>query len=173
MTQTKAQKKEIISELKEKVDRQTTMVFIDFSGLKARDVFDLRRKLDQKDSELKVAKKTLFGIASQDLNSTLGEKIGEMEGQLGIVFGYQDPISPAKTVYNFSKENESLTVLGGFFENSFIEKEKVIELAKIPTREELYSKLVFDLSAPMSKLVNVFQNNLKGLMIIFNKVKAK
>lgn len=173
MTQTREQKEKVVSELKERIDRQITMVFVDFSGLKARDVFDLRRKLEEKNSELKVAKKTLFCIAIQEFSSSLLEKVKKMEGQLGIVFGYQDPISPAKTLYNFSKENESLTILGGFFEDRFIEKEKVVELGKIPTRKELYSKLVYDLSAPMSKLVNVFQNNLKGLMIIFNKVKAK
>ena len=64
MALTKAQKKKILEELKEKIARQKIMVFVDFTGLKVKDLSNLRKKMKAADGEIKVVKKTLLGLAN-------------------------------------------------------------------------------------------------------------
>jgi large subunit ribosomal protein L10 len=168
---TKKQKKEILEDLKEKIKKQKTIIFVDFKGLKVKDVFDFRKKLRKADSLLKVSKKTLFRIALKDLDSALSEKIDKLEGQIGLIFGFKDEISAAKVAYNFSKEKENLKILGGFFEGKIIDKETVAELAKIPGREELLGRLVGTISAPITNFACVLQGNIKGLICVLSAIK--
>lgn len=171
MPLSRQKKQEIISDLKEKISRQKTMVFVDFSGLKIKEVSVLKKKLKESDSLFKVSKKTLLKIALKNLDSSLSQKMNELKGELGVVFGFKDEISPAKIAYNFSLDNEKLKILGGFFEGKFIEKETVSELAKISGRKELLARLVYDISAPASNFVNVLQGNIKGLVRVLSLIK--
>jgi len=66
----------------------------------------------------------------------------------------------------------NLKILGGFLENKFVEAEKIIELAKLPTREELLARLVGSISAPISNFINVLEANIKGLIYVLTKAKT-
>ena len=66
MALTRQQRKEIIDDLKDKISRQKTMVFVDFAGLKVKDLSGLRRKLKKSDSLFKVSKKNLLKVALKD-----------------------------------------------------------------------------------------------------------
>ena len=169
MATTKEQKKLILEGLNERIKKQTTIIIVDFTGLKAVESFDLRERLKKVGAELKVAKKTLIQLALK--NNNLSKNIKEMSGEIALVFGYQDEILPAKAIYDFSKENEKLKILGGFFENEFQEAEKFIELAKLPSKEELLGKLVGSISSPITGFVRSLQYNLKGLIFALNAIK--
>jgi len=66
----------------------------------------------------------------------------------------------------------NLKILGGIFKNEFVEAEKIIELAKLPTREELLARLVGSISAPISNFINVLEANIKGLIYVLTKAKT-
>jgi len=168
---TKVQKQKIIEELKEKIARQKAVIFVDFTGLKMKDIFDLRKKLKMVDSQLKIAKKTLAQIAFKEMG--LKTEIKKLKGEIAFVFGLKDKISSAKTIFQFSQINPNLKILGGFLENKFVEAEKIIELAKLPTREELLARLVGSISAPISNFVNVLEANIKGLVYILSRIKSE
>lgn len=168
----KAQKQKIIEDLKEKIQRQKIIIFCDFTGLKVKDFSDLRTKLKITGNELKVAKKTLMVISSKNFNATLAEEIKKMIGEISLVFGYQDIISAAKTVWQFSENNPNLKILGGFFEGKIRQAEEVIALAQLPSKEELLAKLMRSISAPVSNFVNVLQGNIKGLIYVLAKAKT-
>ncbi len=173
MPQTKQQKKEIIDELKEKIARQNMVIFLDFTGIKVKDISGLRKKLKKENSELKVAKKTLMAIAFKELNEPLSESIKKLSGEIALVLGYQDVISPAKILWQFAQGNQNLKILGGFIENKLIEKEEIIALAQLPPREELLGKLVASIASPLSGLINALQYNLKGLIYILSNLKTQ
>jgi len=170
MPQTKEQKKKIVEELKERIERQKIIIFVDFTGLKVKDLSNLRKKLKTADSELKVAKKTLTKIAFEEKGLEINAK--NLKGEIALVFGYKEEIPPAKTIYQFSQENPNSKILGGYFENKFVLAEKIIELAQLPTREELLVKLVSSISAPISNFINTLQYNFKGLIYLLTKIKS-
>lgn len=169
MALTKEQKQKIIEDLDEKVARQKAMIFVDFTGLKVKDLSDLRKKLRAVNSELKVAKKTLLGLVFKKAGLEIETK--KIKGEIALIFGYNDGLSLAKMIYQFAEANPNLKILGGFFEKKFQEAEEIITLAQLPSREELLAKLVGTIFAPVSNLVNVLQGNIKGLIYALSAIK--
>jgi len=169
MALTKVQKQKILDELKEKIAKQKVMIFADFTGLKVKDLSNLRKKIKAADGEIKVAKKTLLGLAVKGAGLEFEAK--KIKGEIALVFGYKDEISLTKIIYQFAEANPNLKILGGFLENQFRTAEEIITLAQLPTKEELLSGLVRSVSAPISNFINVLQGNIKGLIYILAKAK--
>jgi len=169
MALTKEQKQKIVEELKENIAQQKSMVFVAVDGLKVNELFDLRKRLKAADCLLIVAKKTLLDIAFKERK--VGIDPEKLAGQLALVFGFKDQISPAKIPYNFSLENKNLKILGGFYENKLRDAEEIITLARIPSREELLARVVGSISAPVANFVNVLQGNIRNLFYVLSTIK--
>jgi len=156
MALTREQKQKQIKDLKEKILKQKSLIFVDFNKVPSKDMFGLRKSLKEAGCNLKIAKKTLVRIAFGQSNISFWNKMkAVIPGQLALVFGIEDEIAPARISNKFTKEHESFKILGGIFENKFIEKERVLELANIPPRNELLSRLVGSLSSSMANFVRV------------------
>ncbi|MDP2910476.1 MAG: 50S ribosomal protein L10 [bacterium] len=169
MPLTKEQKNKIVKKLKENIANQKAIVFVSVKGLKASELFNLRKQLKESNCLLSVAKKTLLKIAFKENKTELNEK--ELEGQVALIFGFEDELAPAKTAYDFSLKNENLKILGGFLENEFRSREEVIILAKIPSKQELLAKIIGSIKAPISGFANVLQGNIKGLVYLLSNIK--
>ncbi len=169
MAKTKEEKQKALDKLKENLEKQKALILIDYSGLKADDIFDLRERLKESDCSLIVAKKTLVKMAFKEKKIEIEDK--SLEGQLALVFGFKDEVLPAKISYNFSRENENLKILGGFVENKFKTVDEINILAKIPSKEELYAKVVGSISAPISNFVKVLQGNIRNFVYILSIIK--
>jgi len=166
MALTKEQKQKAIKNLKEKISQQKSIVFVDFSKVNSKDIFTLRRKLKAAGCTLKVAKKTLLGVAFGKDNDIWKKAKENIPGQLAVVFGIKDEIAPAKITQQFIKESENIKILGGIFESKFIDKTEVIVLSAIPSKEELLAKLVGSIFSPVSGFVNVLQAPLEACMFV-------
>jgi len=156
MALTKEQKTKQVNDIKEKVANQKSMVFVDFNKVPSKDMFELRKNLKAEGCNLKIAKKTLVRVAFGQSNISFWNKIkSSIPGQLALVLGIEDEIAPARIANKFAKDHTSFKILGGIFENRFIEKEKVLVLANLPSRNELLSRLVGSLSSSMTSFVRV------------------
>ncbi|HJN62437.1 MAG TPA: 50S ribosomal protein L10 [Candidatus Parcubacteria bacterium] len=172
MPLTKEQKRKAIDKLKENIDKQKIVFFVDFRGLKVKDLSELRKKLKKINSNFIVAKKTLLKLAFKDKGISIDPK--KLDGEIAVIFGFGDEIMPAKTAYEFSQDKGNLQLLGGYIEskkNEFLNSIQLIELAKLPTREELLAKITGSLAAPLSGTVNVLQGNIKGLVYALSAIK--
>jgi large subunit ribosomal protein L10 len=168
---TKKQKEKIIEKFKQNLEKQKSMVFVDFRGLSVPEISDLKRELKKLGAKFLVIKKTLFKIASKDVDKELSEKIEDLEGQPAVVFSFEDEIAAAKSVYNFAKKNEKLKILGGFFEKLFRDKETTIQFAQIPSKAELVARLVGSFKSPILKLDNALIYNLRALSSVLVQIK--
>mgnify|MGYP006287446203 CR=1 FL=1 len=171
MAITKEQKKEVVESLKEGLQKQKAAVFVGVEGLEAADLFELRSRLKENECKISVVKKTLMNRAFSEEKIEMDAQ--NLEGQAALILGFEDPISPAKIAYNFTKENENLKIIGGLFENKFIDSEEIISLAKIPSKEELLAKVVGSISSPLSGFVNVLQGSMRALVYTLNAIENK
>lgn len=170
MPKTKVEKQKILDSLKEKIKNHKSMVFIDFTGIKVKDLFDLRKTLKSAGDELKIAKKTLMNLAFKE--NGLEYDFKKIKNELGLVLGLKDELAPIKTIYQAAKGNKNLKIIGGFFEKKFVGPEAVGELAMIPSRQELLGKMVGSIKAPVSNLVYVLQGNIQGLLRVLSNIKT-
>jgi len=169
MPLSKTQKQKIIEDLKDKVAKQKAMILVGISGLKVKDISELRKKLKAMDGNLKVAKKTLIERVFKEKKLEFDKK--NFKEEVALVFGFKDEISPAKTVYQFAATNEKAKILGGFIENKIKSVEEIITLAQLPTREELLARLAATIKAPVNNFVYALNYNTKGLLYILSKLK--
>jgi large subunit ribosomal protein L10 len=159
MALTKEKKQKSLESLKEVIAQQKSVIFADFSKVNSKDLFAFRKQLKEAGCKLKVGKKTLIRIAFGQSNITFWNKIkAAVPGQLALVFGIDDEIAPARISNQFTKTNENFKILGGIFEKRFIDKERVLVLANIPSRNELLSRLVGSLASSMTGFVTVLDN---------------
>ena len=171
MALTKLQKQKIISQLEEKVDKQKSIVFADFKGLKVKDLSNLRNQMKEKDCELKVAKKSLLSLIFKQ--KKIEVDIKKMTGEIVLGFGYKDEIMPFKALYEFSKNNENLKILSGLIGKDIINKDKSLELGQLPSKQELLGRLLGSIKSPISGLVNVLEGNLRNLVYLLSQLQTK
>jgi large subunit ribosomal protein L10 len=175
MPKTKEQKRTILHELNDKITRAKSIIFTKYNALTVKDNEELRSKLRQENNEYYVAKKTLFGLALKD-KAIEGLDVKKFEGQVAAIFGYGDEVSPAKIVGEFKKDKEKegkIEFIGGILENKFIGAAEVASLATLPSKKELYAKLVGTINAPVSGFVNVLAGNIRNLVQVLKAVSEK
>lgn len=173
MPKTKEQKRSIFKELNEKISKAKSVVFVNFSGLTVKENEDLRCSLKKENSEYYVAKKTLLGMALKE-GGVNDANVKELEGQVAAIFGYEDEVAPAKVINIFKKGKEAkIKFVGGILENKFISANMVAELAILPSKQELYAKIVGSINAPVSGFVNALAGNLKNIVYVLNAIKDK
>jgi large subunit ribosomal protein L10 len=170
MAKSRQQKAKELNALVEKFGESKGVVFAQTMGLDVQASQELREKLREEGSEMVVAKKRLIGLMLEKAGHDK-EAVRDMDGGIAVVFGYQDEVAPAKVVAEFAKDNEVVSLRGGILEGDMIDIEKVTELSKLPSKQELLAKLVGSLNSPLSGLVNVLNGPQRGLVQVLNQIK--
>lgn len=168
----RGEKTKVIDELTERFGRQRVSIFTDFRGISVSKLSEFRRELKKIGAEFKVAKKTLLDRALKTVGSAIsgGIETKPLEGEIGVIFGFEDQAAPAKAAAKFSKANETFKVLKGILEGKVLEAKDVLALAKLPSREELLAGVARALQAPMRGLAVVLQANIRNLAVVLNQV---
>jgi len=153
MAITKDKKVEISKKIKEIIAKGKSLVFVNFHGLTVAGINELRRKLRGQNIGYYVAKKTLIKRAFGE--ASFAGELPELGGEVAIAYGgEEDPLQPVKEIYDFHKKNaEVIKIIGGVFEGSYASAEKMLTLAKIPSRETLYAQFVNVINSPIQGLV--------------------
>ena len=148
----KSKKEEMIKSLEKEIKGSESVVFVNFHGMNVGDETILRRELRDQGVDYKVSRKSLLKRAL--LKKAEGET-PELSGEVAIAYS-KDKIASAREIYNFQKTHKGiLDILGGIFDGKFIGKEKMMEIAMIPSREVLYAQFVNLINSPIQKFVVV------------------
>lgn len=156
---TKSQKKENIDALEKVLPGSTITIFTTFAragepGLSVAALQELKRALRTRESEYLVAKKTLIDKAMHDLKYD-GVDVFGMEGSMGLVLGHGDVFAVAKALYQFAKKNPALKLYVAWMDGQALSHEQLMEMATLPTRDELLARLMGMLKYPLSSLAVV------------------
>lgn len=154
MGMTRADKEAEVLELQERFTTDQLFVVGRNDGLTVAQSTQLRRALRSGGGRFKVPKNTLARRAAQ---GTPFESLTPLlSGPVGLASS-KDPVAAAKIAYEFSKKNEKFVIIGGALGAKVLDAQGVEALAKLPSLDELRSKIVGLLQAPASKMVGVLQ----------------
>ena len=148
---TKAFKNEKIEYFKKQFEQAKVAIVTDYRGLSVDEITQFRRSLQQENSDFTVTKNTLCKIASKGTNFEAIESL--MQGPNAIAFGFGDEVSAAKVVAKFIKENKKGEIIGGVMEGNLLNADEAKKLANMPSREELYAKMLGSINSPASGIV--------------------
>lgn len=171
MKLTREQKEQIVQEASDQLEKSKAVLLVNFTGLKVKEERDLKKKLREQGIVFEVIKNTLFKIALAKAKITLDEAL--LDQPIALIWSAEDEVMPAKITVGFTKETQKLQLVGGIIDQKFIDPDLIKQLAALPGREELYAKLVGTLNAPMSRLVNVLQGNLRSLVYILKQYQQQ
>ncbi len=140
MSKNLERKKQVVAEIREKLDRAQVVILVDYMGINVEQDTELRRKCREAGVEYKIYKNNLFNLATEGTDYSQINK--DLVGPNAMLIGYDDPAAAAKVIKNASKEIEALEIKSGVVEGTYFGADGINQLADIPSREELIAKLL-------------------------------
>ena len=171
MAFTRAEKEQELQELTTAFKGADTAILVDYKGLNVPAVTELRRQIRGAKGTYKVVKNTLAKRASKGTSFEALEKM--FEGTTAIAYTGDDAVALAKVLTTFMKGAPTLSIKGAVVQGRAIKPAEVTELANLPGKPELYSKLLFLLQAPMQQFVSVLAATPRNFVTVLNEAAKK
>ena len=164
-------KKQIVLEIKEKMENAQGMVFYDYRGLTVAEVSDLRNKFREAGVEYKVIKNAMLKRAAEMLEiDGLDE---HLFGPTAVAFGVEDPVAPAKVLVEYTKKLKKTEIKAGVLDGKLIDLAMINSLAALPSREQLLGMLAGTLNAPITGLARSLSGIICNLGYALGAVKEQ
>lgn len=164
-------KEAVVSEIKEKVERAQSIVFLNYRGLNVEEATELRNKFRDAEVEYKVYKNTMMRLAFKELGYDGLDEI--LKGPSAIAMGMADPASAAKIATEYAKDHAELEIKSGIVDGKILSIPEVDALAKLPSKEVLIAQVLGGLNAPIQGLANVLNGTIRSLAIVLNAIGEK
>lgn len=178
MSLSKDQKVAQSGELKDRFSRAVSTVLVDFTGVSVATVTELRARFRAAGVEYKVVKNNVV-LKALEGNPLADDKsfTGQLKGQTGIAWSYEDPSAAAKIIKTFRKEgdaNAKLQVKCGVVESKVFAGAQVEEqLAALPGKDEIRAQLLAQLLAPAQTMVRLLNTPGQSLALVLDAYKRK
>lgn len=172
MPATRKQKEETLAKLVDSFKQAKSVVFSQYQGTNVKNMRVLRKKLLEKKASFKVAKKTLMTLAAKQIGF---DQIPEdfMKGPIGLAFAMDDAIAPAKIIYDFGKDHETVKIVGAIFEGKLMPGAEARAIATLPAREVLLARLVGSMKSPISGFHAVLHGLLRNFVYALSEIQKK
>ena len=165
---TKAFKQEKIEAMKENFSKAKVAVVTEYRGLTVEEITNLRRSLQKENSDYMVTKNTLAKIASK---GTQYEVLADtLKGPVAIAFGFQDEVAPAKILTKFIKDVKKGEILAAVLDGKLLSAKETQVLANLPSKEELYAKMLGSINSPASGIVGAVNAVMSSLVRAMDQV---
>lgn len=167
-SQNRQNKEKVVNKLTDELKAAKSVSLIDFTGLNMKAQNDLKKKLKEAKAKLLVAKNTLIKISGKDAklpSEALSESI--LSGQTGVVIATDDPVTPIQVV----GESENIKFKAGVLDGEFQDKDAMVTISKLPSKEVLVGQTVGNIAGGMYGLINNLTAKMQELVYILS-VKA-
>jgi large subunit ribosomal protein L10 len=167
MAVTKAKKAEQIEKLNSQLQKASSMIVGSFSKLTVAKDYELRKTVRSAGGRYQVVKNTLAKRASE--GTKVADALKGLKGVSSIAYTDGDPVALAKALSKYVDDNPEFSFKSGILEGRVINLQEIKALATMPSKEELYSKLLFLMNAPAQRLVTVMSAVGRDLAIVVNQ----
>mgnify|MGYP000892855326 CR=1 FL=1 len=166
------EKKAMVAALAEKLKNASSGVLVDYKGINVADDTKLRADMRKAGVEYAVYKNTLIRLAAQQAG--LEGLDSYLNGTTALAISLTDVVAPAKLVSEYAKKIQGkFEIKAGFVEGKIVDAKEVGNLAELPSKEVLISRVLAGFNAPISGFVNVLNANLRGLAVALNAIREK
>jgi large subunit ribosomal protein L10 len=166
----RAQKADSIEDLKTVFAGAGAVVVTHYMGLTVAEMSELRARLRKEGASLKVVKNRLAQKAMDGSAGDAGDRL--FKGPVAIAFA-KDPVSAAKVVIQYAKDNDKFTIVGAFLGKTVLNADGVKALSTLPSLDQMRGTLIGLIQAPATKVAGVLQAPAGQLARVFNAYATK
>jgi large subunit ribosomal protein L10 len=167
MAVSRAKKIEQVEKLGKDLQNVSTVIVTTYTKLTVAQDYELRQLLRSSGAKYAVVKNTLAERAAK--GTKVEEALKGLSGVTSIAYTQGDPVSLAKALSKYAKDNPEFTFKTGVVEGRVISIKEIDALATMPSKEEIYSKLLFLINAPAQRLVTAMNAVGKNLAVVINQ----
>ena len=167
MAVTRAKKTEQVEKLGKDLQRVSTVIVTTYNKLTVAQDYELRKLLRSSGAKYTVVKNTLAERAAK--GTKVEEALKGLAGVTSIAYTEGDPVALAKALSKYAKNNPEFTFKAGVVEGRVISIKEIESLATMPSKEEIYSKLLFLLNAPAQRLVTAMNAVGRDLAVVIKQ----
>src|SRR5881296_2916337 len=167
MAVTRARKTEQVEQLSKDLQKVSTVIVTTYTKLTVAQDYELRKLLRSSGAKYTVVKNTLAERAAKGTKAE--EALKGLSGVTSIAYTEGDPVALAKALSKYAKDNPEFTFKSGVVEGRVISIKEIESLATMPSKEEIYSKLLFLLNAPGQRLATVINATGRDLAVVLNQ----
>ena len=149
----KKEKQQDLDQLRVQLEANKNIFLAGYEKMKVEQDFELRKTLRSSGAKYRVVKNTLAKLASK--GTVAEEALKGIKGVTSLAYTEGDPVALAKAISKYAKDNPEFTFKAGVVEGRVISIQDIQALATMPSKEELYSKLLFLLNSPAQRLATV------------------
>jgi len=161
-----------VQQLADKFKQAKHFIFTEYKGLNVEQINELRKKLREVNSELRVVKNRLAKLAYKKIEVNLKDEW--FSGPVALVLCLDDDFSnTVSIIYKFSKNNEQLKIKLGYLEKKVFNIDQLKTISSLPSKKELIAKLAGILNAPVVKLVSVLKNIIRKPVLVLKAIEDK
>jgi large subunit ribosomal protein L10 len=165
-------KAESVESITKKFSAAKSIFLTDYSGLTVEAITQLRRTMRKSGAEYLVVKNTLARISARQAGCDA--IVPHLDGPTAVALGMNDPVAPAKIIADFVKaDREKPKIKACLLEGQLYEGAKAIELAMLPSRDELIARLMRALNSPMAGMAQVLSGVLRKFVYALNAIAEK
>lgn len=167
MAVTKAKKIEAVEKLTVELANVSSAIVGTFGKLTVTKDFELRKAVRTAGGKYRVVKNTLAERAAK--GSKIEVAVQNLSGVTSIAYTEGDPVALAKALSKYAKDNPEYTFKAGVVDGRVISINEIDALAALPSKEELYSKLLFLINSPATRLATVMNAVGKNIAVVINQ----
>ena len=171
MAISRATKAKKVAVLTKELETSTSAIIGTFTGLTASKDFDLRKTVRAAGGSYHVVKNKLAAKASQ--GSKIEAALQGLKGVSAVAYTSGDPVVLAKALSTWVKDNAEFTFKLGIVDGEVLNVQQITELATMPGKEELFSKLLFLIQSPAQRLATVINATGRDLAVVINQAVEK
>lgn len=162
-----------VAQLRELLGDAKTFFLVDYQGLSADQIGQLRTRVRDAGGRMLVAKNTLVNVVLKEQGAA--DLSAKLTGPTALILVGDDIVAPAKAITDFAKDNpnELPTAKGGLLQGAVIEADAIARVAKLPSRDQLLSELVGVLQAPLQQAVGVLEAAPRNLVSVITNYSEK
>jgi large subunit ribosomal protein L10 len=167
MAVTKEKKAEQVDKLSGELKKVASLVVTTYSKLTVAQDYELRKALRGAGAKYQVVKNTLAERAAK--GTKVEEVLKNLSGVTSIAYTSGDPVALAKALSKYAKDNPEFTFKAGVVEGRAVSVNEIQALATMPSKEEIYAKLLFLINAPAQRLVTVLNAAGRDLAVVIGQ----
>ena len=166
-----SQKKELVERLHKQLSATEISILVDYKGIDVESMTQLRAELRKENVSMEVVKNTILKRASKDTDAALLKDY--YSGPNAIITSENDPLTPAKILINFAKDNEKLEIKAGILNGALLDAQAIKQLSKMPSKDELLGQFVCTINQVPTSFVRVLNEIPRSLVGVLSAIKEQ